>query len=120
MAKSNVFTRAKAILKAHPRKKWQECIQAASKGSAVSGVKKRVAGVKKKTTVSGVRKRKVGALPVKRATVGRIGKASAIIGKIDTYEAKYAKEKNKLKKKFIAMEINALHDKLDRLKQQYK
>jgi len=54
MAKSdNIFVRAKAYQKLHPRTPWAECIQKVKGKKSVSGTKKKTVG-----SVSGMRKRK--------------------------------------------------------------
>ena len=109
---------------------------------------KRVSGMMKSGAISGTKKRKrrVGTTAAashksasrfshKRASTARVGKthirpvakpktrmqtAGALIRKIDRLELKRKQEKFREMKDLIQLEINACHDKLDRIKGSYK
>jgi|SRR5579859_528181 len=119
MAKSeNIFVKAKAYQKLHPRTPWAECIQ------KVKG-KHKVSGAKPKAAVSGPKRKKrarVAAKPVgsSRVTVRsvktRIQRGVQILKEIDKLEAKAKEVSNKDLKHLYYAEINTLHKKLVNLK----
>ena len=119
MAKSeNIFVRAKAYQKMHPRTAWAECIQ------KVKG-KKSVSGAVKSKSVSGTRKKRtrISTHPVissrsvsTRAVLTRIAKGRALLNEIDKLEAKCKEIKNRDLKDLYYIEINSLHRKLKNLK----
>jgi hypothetical protein len=122
----NIFKKAKAYVKAHPRTSFQDAIQKVKGGKSVSGVKRKkaVTGTKRKA-VTGTKRKRVTGVKV-ASSVGRVGatdpikKGKAIVGKIDSLTQQRAKEKNKEMKLLLAYAINAEHDKLDKLKRAYK
>lgn len=116
---TNIFTRAKQIRKTHPNKKWQDCVKAAGKEQKVSGVKKtkKIGSAKKVGTV----KRKRTSIPKvkvtkKAVTVGRIGavpQSKKLVQQINVLERQRKQLKNKDLRTINALEINALHRKLN-------
>lgn len=119
MAKTeNIFVRAKAYQKQHPRTPWAECIQKV-KGKKVSGVKRtvkaKVAGVKKRRPRTNTHPVASSRHPV-RSAESRIQKGTKILRKIDALEAKAKEVSNKDLKHLYYAEINALHTKLNKLK----
>jgi hypothetical protein len=80
-----------------------------------STVKRRVSGTKTKASV-GRKKRKVSGT----SSIGKIGTARNIMGKIDKLEKQRKAEKRREMKDIIQLEINQLHDKIDALKKTYK
>jgi hypothetical protein len=116
-----ITTRAKAIYKKHPSKKWTDCIKLASKelkGQKVSGTRKtkRVSGVKKTkkkpaikiVTIGKVAPKKIGATSV-------LSRGKAILSGIGRMERQYKGTKDRDLKKLLAHAINLEHDKLDAL-----
>lgn len=124
MAKSdNIFVRAKAYVKVHPRTSFQDAIQIVSK-KKISGTKKKVSGVKRK--VSGTKK-VAGTVKRKRTTTHLVHSTSApkhtiiergkaLIRQIDKLELQRKNEKNRDMKDIIQVEINKCHRKLREIK----
>lgn len=120
-----ITTEAKKIHKAHPNKKWTDCIKEASSKlpKKMSGVKVTVKTGKAKrkkvetVRVSGVRKGKVveGVKPTTRLKRGEV-----ILGAIGKLEKRYKKTKDRDLKKLLVADINAKHDQLDALIKSYK
>lgn len=127
----NIFKKAKAYVKAHPRTSFQDAIQKVKGKGKVSGVKKRkVAGVRK-TAVSGVKRKpvakktavrnvtvKVGRVAgTKRVgAIGAIAKGTKLVNEINRLEKKRAAVTNKELRDIVQLQINANHRKLDSLK----
>ena len=116
MASDNIFSRAKAYVKAHPRTTFQEAIQKV-KGKKIAGVKTKA---KAPARVAGTRKR-VQAKPQliartaamhKGGSIGALKQSQAIINNIDKMERERAKMKSKELKDISALLINAEHKKL--------
>lgn len=106
----NIFVRAKAYRKQHPRTSFQDAIKKVSGKRKVSGTPK-VSGVKKRK-VSGTPKVKVASASQKKAigslgTVSGFSKAKSLQSKIDRLETKRASESRKVYKDIIQLEINA-------------
>lgn len=117
MASENIFKRAKAYQKLHPRTSWPECIQKV-KGKKVSGSKPKVkvSGVPKKRR-SRINTHLVGSTRTTvRSVESRIQKGTKILKKIESLEAKAKDVSNKDLKHLYYAEINALHVRLNKLK----
>lgn len=115
----NIFVKAKAYRKEHPRISFQDAIKKVS-GKKVSGAKK-ITGAKK-VKVAGTRKRttkpaKVGtSRPAANKSIGRIDKGHALVKQIDQLERKRKAIKNKELRDIYAFEINGIHKRLNQLK----
>lgn len=119
--KDNIFVRAKAYQKDHPRTAWAECIQKV-KGKKVSGS---VTGAKaKRKRVTGIRVAStVGKAVVKRSPVTKtdlIKKAAAIVKDIEKLEVERKLLKSREMRDIYSLQINRQHDKLDALKRAHK
>ncbi len=128
----NIFVRAKAYRKLHPRTSFQDAIQKV-KGKKVSGVKATVTTKPKPRTgnkrgnSTGPSTVHTGTLTIsgtrKRSTAKKVGSSrdenaellSAFL-RIDRYEEMLRAEKRKGVKAELINKINSLHDKVDRLK----
>lgn len=126
----NIFKKAAAYRKAHPRTSFQDAIQKVKGG--------KVSGTKKKKAVAGAKPKRKAAAPkrtaVKRVTVnvGRVApKPVSRIAGTQTKAMKIAKEIEALEQKrkglkgaevrdINARTINAKHRELNRLKQQIR
>jgi hypothetical protein len=119
--KDNIFVKAKAYHKLHPKTAWADCIQKV-KGKKVSGTKKKVSGsVKKKISAPA----KVGAkrkrIPVASSRVSSPKKSTlqqgrVLVRRIEVLELKRKQEKARELKDLLQLEINACHDRLDAIK----
>lgn len=120
----NIFVRAKAYQKLHPRTAWAECIQKV-KGKKVSGTRK-VAGTKKVGAAPKKRTRITGTKSIlskvtgPKKTISGIARANKLIRDIARLELKRKSMKAKELKDIVQMEINACHDKLDAIKRSYR
>lgn len=80
---------------------------------------------KKKTGVAGIKKKRprVAAIKIngkKPVQIGRLAAGNKIIGQIEFLEKQRKKEVLKLKRDLLQLEINSLHDKLDKIYKAYK
>ena len=129
----NIFVRAKAYVKEHPRTSFQVAIQKV-KGKKVSGIKAKpkakvsgsytshktasrsaspkVSGTRKRTTAKKVGSSSTGSKELQKKNAELL---SAYM-RIDGYEQLLSKEKRIGVKKELITKINHLHDKVDRLK----
>lgn len=138
MATENIFVKAKAYHKKHPRTSWAECIQKVKGKKSVSGVKRKTVGAAKK--VSGPKKRIASAthrttpkrkaaapkVSAKRVSV-HIGKIGAVGGKairiakeIERLEVQRKAIKGKILRDINARIINAKHRELNAVKSQIR
>lgn len=110
----NIFVRAKAYVKDHPRTSFQDAIQKV-KGKKVSGTKPKakVAGTKRPRTTSPA---KVASTRPRIHHTGAIAKAKKIVADIDKLERERKALKNREMKDIYALEINKLHRQLKTLK----
>jgi hypothetical protein len=118
--KNNIFVKAKAYQKLHPKTDWATCIQKC-KGKCVTGTHKKIAspavakvGKVRKRTSTGTVKRI--AVPGKKTS--SLQKGRVLVNRIKTLETKRKMEKARELKDLIQIEINACHDRLDSLKKQ--
>ena len=123
MAKSeNIFVKAKAYQKLHPRTPWPECIQKCKGKKAVTGTKKRVsvAGKKKAAPAKRTVKHTVGKATTRKVSHHKAGahtaKAEAIWRDIERLELKRQGLKAKELKDICQLEINGLHNKLKHIR----
>ncbi|MES2219159.1 MAG: hypothetical protein V4501_12210 [Pseudomonadota bacterium] len=135
--------RAKAIRKAHPKKKWQDCLkEAGAEVRKVGGVKakkktvgktKTAAPASRKKSVTGVKAAvkpvraavkkvvKVAGVKPKKSTIsGVYGKGLQHIRNINKLEADRKNAKGSEARRFIQIAINAEHKKLTKAGQQLK
>lgn len=121
MAVENIFKKAKAYVKLHPRTSFQDAIQKVkgTKKSTVSGTKPK----KKTVTTKTVKKATIGAIK-RHTSPKKINSAythgTKILGQIDKLEADLKRAKGNDKKTFIKIAINAKHDELDAVKRKLK
>lgn len=119
----NIFVRAKAYRKEHPRTSFQDAIKKVA-GKKVSGAKpaKKIAGKPVKSSVAGTRKRRTEPARVAtsrgyaKRTGTRLERAKEITGQINKLEGERSAVKSRDMKDIYAAEINGLHKKLDALK----
>lgn len=121
MAKTeNIFVKAKAYQKLHPRTAWADCIQKVKGKGKVSGTKKK----NSRLTDAPVRKKRARKAAVRvgdsRPTIARVNskikRGEKLLKEIDKLEAKAKEVSNKDMKHLYYREINDLHKKLDQLK----
>jgi hypothetical protein len=126
----NIFVRAKAYVKAHPRTSFQDAIQKVKGKKTVSGVKRKAATVSKPTA----RKPKKETVTKTTRVTATVGKAIGRIGSVNSAEkaglkllaninrltVKLRTTKGTDAKNFIKRLINAEHDKLDSLNKKLK
>lgn len=122
----NIFVRAKAYQKLHPRTAWADCIQKVKGKKTVGGVKKKTVGSaapKKRKRIAGTKiaatTRKIGTKVGKPAISG-LQKASKLVADIARLEKKRKALKSRELRDIVQLEINAHHDHLDRIKKTYR
>lgn len=118
MATENIFKKAKAYVKLHPRTSFQDAIQKVKGKKTVSGVRKKVSGTKR---VASPAKRIAApkAVTGKKRSVGKIGAVShakKLMNDIAKMEKDRAKETSREMRDIYALAINKKHKDLDRVK----
>lgn len=123
----NIFSKAAAYRKDHPRTSFQDAIKKVS-GKKVGAVKKKVSVTghtkpKKKTVIKTERLTTIGRVAPRRSAVSTAMPAAyrsgmAILKNIDKMEAELKKTKGVDAKNLLKTLINKQHDKLDHLKKQ--
>lgn len=126
----NIFVRAKAYVKAHPRTSFQDAIQKVKGKKTVSGVKRK-SSAKAKVATRKPKKETVTKTTRVTATVGRaVGRIGSVNGtektglkllnNINRLTVKLKTTKGADARNFIKRLINAEHDKLDLLTKKLK
>lgn len=113
----NIFVRAKAYVKAHPRTSFQDAIQKVKGKAKVSGVKRKTKAPVVRKAIKRVSKVIKAVRPAKTRfeVVGKTpyNAAMSLLKEIEKLEKKYKKAKTKAEKDVLAFLINKQHDKLD-------
>jgi hypothetical protein len=119
----NIFVKAKAYQKLHPRTAWAECIQKCKGKKAVSGARPaKVAGKPKVAGTKRAKRPRTSSHPVVSTKTmtnhahSRIKRGTELLKEIDRLEAKAKEVVNKDLKHIYYAEINSLHARLNKLK----